>query len=69
MKGFNALYRAYSISTYSKRFYDYKDIDVFQCPLSGLFHFYEVQHEKKDCFHAVSMPFIGLIPFLLKKNI
>ncbi len=111
--GFNALYRAYSISTtwcignaatnlmfqcpLSGLFHFYFEADesakevpeVFQCPLSGLFHFYETVRKSsirwKKCFnalyraysistllnlctstpvHQVSMPFIGLIPFL-----
>ena len=38
--------------------------ELFQCPLSGLFHFYVSRNDIHYSEREVSMPFIGLIPFL-----
>ncbi len=35
-----------------------------QCPYSGLSHFYAEDNESKAVIEAVSMPLLGLIPFL-----
>ena len=53
---FNALYRAYSISTIGKMEVRFEE-NVFQCPLSGLFHFYLIIHmmtlQNFFCFNAL----------------
>ena len=88
---FNALYRAYLISTNNAKevFEHIKkvsmpfiglisflriDLDflenhmsMFQCPLSGLSHFYFFVRRIEGPQVYVSMPFIGLISFLLIK--
>ena len=60
----NALCRAYSIST-NIEYILAEDILVCQCPVSGLFHFYGKKNEKNNKKEVVSMPCVGLIPFLL----
>ena len=58
----NALHRAYSISTKEKSFTSSKK-RMCQCPSSGLLHFYGYT-VKEIHGEYVSMPFIGLTPFL-----
>ena len=61
----NALYRAFSISTYCPRCGSFNDHYECQCPLSGFFHFYVFQDKYKLEYGKIeSMPFIGLLPFL-----
>ena len=85
---FNALHRAYPIST-TKTFnsnliaygfqcptsglsHFYENFEVveaekvteFQCPTSGLSHFYMTYNFNDNVYSLVSMPYIGLIPFL-----
>ena len=51
-------------------FYDYRGYtnrcfpEAFQCPTSGLSHFYENKEGEVVMEKNVSMPYIGLIPFL-----
>ena len=57
------------ISGYSHFYYQYRNIykgglNKFQCPISGYSHFY-ILNVKKDLQHEiVSMPYLGLFPFL-----
>ena len=60
---FNALYRASSISTVTYEFNNF-DGKMFQCPLSGFFHFYGDKLDLNTDYYKVSMPSIGLLPFL-----
>ncbi len=62
----NALYRAFSISTYSRISINWNMAKLCQCPLSGFFHFYKKKDKMEIIKKGVSMPFIGLFPFLLK---
>ena len=60
----NALHRAYSISTI-RCYHIQLCATSCQCPSSGLLHFY-FEHSKSQSYRLriVSMPFIGLTPFL-----
>ena len=60
----NALYRAFSISTNSSYLYNMSISFPCQCPLSGFLHFYGLETLVDDEDEYVSMPFIGLSPFL-----
>ena len=62
--GVNALYRAFSISTNSSYLYNMSISFPCQCPLSGFLHFYGLETLVDDEDEYVSMPFIGLSPFL-----
>ena len=62
-KCFNALHRAHPISTdilWDSNTYDLR----FQCPTSGSSHFYYFKEVLSMTEKIVSMPYIGLIPFL-----
>ena len=61
--GVNALCRAYSISTKSLNAYS-NYAQLCQCPVSGLFHFYTSMLLIPIKNYWVSMPCVGLIPFL-----
>ena len=61
--GVNALNRASPISTDSKR-NEVREAAVCQCPQSGFPHFYYIKMEAKKIRRYVSMPSIGLPPFL-----
>ena len=60
----NALYRAFSISTNGDESMTFKVSTECQCPLSGFLHFYIMEKLVWERLLDVSMPFIGLSPFL-----
>ena len=61
----NALYRAYSISTKTKKT-DYASIKLVSMPYIGLTPFLLVRIARELGYRVqVSMPYIGLTPFLL----
>ena len=61
---FNALCRAYSISTLTRQQVVRTGV-LFQCPVSGLLHFYKDDFMGFFVEIMVSMPCVGLTPFLL----
>ena len=44
-----------------------EQLEVCQCPYSGLSHFYTQRNKRRGWRNLVSMPLLGLIPFLRKK--
>ena len=63
--GFNALTRAYSISTYCKYGYTQSDEITVSMPLLGLIPFLQcIWTDHLTSILTVSMPLLGLIPFL-----
>ncbi len=60
----NALYRASPISTPTPT-PEPEDPEVCQCPISGFSHFYDPVDPEPTPDPVVSMPYIGLLPFLL----
>ena len=64
----NALYRASPISTMKQ-----KNSQLFtrrcQCPISGFSHFYHPLILRKNPKSVVSMPYIGLLPFLRRHQL
>ena len=59
----NALYRASPISTPTPT-PEPEDPEVCQCPISGFSHFYDPVDPEPTPDPVVSMPYIGLLPFL-----
>ncbi len=65
----NALARALSISTLEKNLANNIFEKWCQCPCSGFIHFYEMTlYRIDDCKSRVSMPLLGLYPFLLEES-
>ena len=60
----NALHRASPISTKPAVVYIFLDIFWCQCPTSGFSHFYRIKTRQLRLLKTVSMPYIGLLPFL-----
>ena len=65
LKGFNALPRASSFSTVQRKGGFMRTNTVFQCPTSGFFLFYDNFINQLLQRYNVSMPYLGLLPFLL----
>ncbi len=59
----NALYRASPISTAHMKI-SQQQAEMCQCPISGFPHFYEMMKVLSWNVIKVSMPYIGLPPFL-----